>query len=183
MDALGFGLENYDAIGAWRTRDGKFPVDSAGTLPGGKTFRGSSGLKAILKSDSEAFAQCLTEKMLTYALGRGVEPFDRPAIDSIARRLASGDYRFSRLVLEIANSLPSRCEEEREENHHDAPRITQAYLLERIGNGHCAASARRNDSLNFRVESFEVEPARQDGIRLRSERHRHEELDARKAGD
>ena len=54
MDALGFGLENYDAIGAWRTRDGKFPVDSAGTLPGGKTFRGSSGLKAILKSDSEA---------------------------------------------------------------------------------------------------------------------------------
>jgi hypothetical protein len=106
MDALGFGLENYDAIGAWRTRDGKFPVDSAGTLPGGKTFRGSSGLKAILKSDSEAFAQCLTEKMLTYALGRGLEPFDRPAVDSIARRLASGDYRFSRLVLEIVNSLP-----------------------------------------------------------------------------
>ena len=105
MDALGFGLENYDAIGAWRTRDGKFPVDSAGTLPGGKTFRGSSGLKAILKSDSEAFAQCLTEKMLTYALGRGLEPFDRPAVDSIACRLASGDYRFSRLVLEIVRQL------------------------------------------------------------------------------
>jgi hypothetical protein len=106
MDALGFGLENYDAVGAWRTHDGKNPIDSAGTLPGGKTFRGSTGLKAILKSDSEAFAQCLTEKMLTYALGRGLERFDRAAVDSIARRLASGDYRFSRLVLEIVNSLP-----------------------------------------------------------------------------
>jgi Protein of unknown function (DUF1592)/Protein of unknown function (DUF1588)/Protein of unknown function (DUF1587)/Protein of unknown function (DUF1585)/Protein of unknown function (DUF1595)/Ca-dependent carbohydrate-binding module xylan-binding/Planctomycete cytochrome C len=106
MDALGFGLENYNAVGAWRTRDGKSPVDSAGTLPGGKTFRGSSGLKDILKNDREAFAQCLTEKMLTYALGRGLERFDRPAVNSIARRLASADYRFSRLVLEIVNSLP-----------------------------------------------------------------------------
>ena len=106
MDALGFGLENYDAVGAWRTLDGKFPVDASGALPGGKTFRGSVGLKTILRSDRDAFARCLTEKILTYALGRGLEPYDKLAIGSICRRLAGSDYRFSRLVLEIVSSMP-----------------------------------------------------------------------------
>ena len=115
MDPLGFGLENYDAIGGWRTQDGKFPIDSAGTLPGGKSFRTPAELKAILKADRDAFARCLTEKMLTYALGRGLERYDRPAVNLICRRLAASDYRFSRLVLEIVKSMPF------EMRHGEAP--------------------------------------------------------------
>jgi hypothetical protein len=106
MDVLGFGLENYDAIGAWRTRDGKFPVDASGVLPGGKRFRTPSELKAILKADREAFSRCLTEKMLTYALGRGLERYDRPVVDSIVGRLAQRQYRFSALVAEIVAARP-----------------------------------------------------------------------------
>src|SRR5213594_2869902 len=65
MDPLGFGLENYDAVGAWRTLDGKFPIDSTGKLPDGKAFQTPAQLKSILKADRNAFAECLTEKMLT----------------------------------------------------------------------------------------------------------------------
>jgi hypothetical protein len=106
MDPLGFGLENYDAIGAWRTMDGKFPVDASGTLPNGKAFNGPDQLKIILKTDKEAFGECLAEKMLTYALGRGLERYDKPTIHSIGQRLAASNYRFSSLVLEIVNSMP-----------------------------------------------------------------------------
>src|SRR5258708_5040661 len=106
MDPLGFGLENYDAIGRWREFDGKFPVDAAGTLPSGESFKGPVELKQILKGDSSAFAECLTEKLLTYALGRGLERYDKPAVQLISRHTAQADYRFSRLVLEIVNSLP-----------------------------------------------------------------------------
>jgi len=106
MDPLGFGLENYDAIGAWRTRDGKFAIDTSGVLPSGKSFRGSAELKSILRSDREVFTKCLTEKLLTYALGRGLDRTDRPAVQSINRRLADGGFRFSALVEGIAESLP-----------------------------------------------------------------------------
>jgi hypothetical protein len=106
MDPLGFGLENYDAIGQWRAQDGKFNIDSTGTLPGGKSFATPAELKLILKGDRDVFARCLAEKMLTYALGRGLERYDRPAVNLMCRRLAAGDYRFSRLVLEIVRSLP-----------------------------------------------------------------------------
>jgi hypothetical protein len=106
MDPLGFGLENFNAIGAWRTKDGNFPVDSTGTLPDGRKFQGPQELKAIVKADSRAFAECLTEKLLTYALGRGLERYDRPTVRKIATQVAANDYRFSTLVLEIANSLP-----------------------------------------------------------------------------
>ncbi len=106
MDPLGFGLENYDAIGAWRTQDGKFPIDSSGTLPDGRSFQGSQELKAIVKADRDAFAECLTEKLLTYALGRGLERYDKPTVKKIAKRIAADDYRFSSLTLEIVNSLP-----------------------------------------------------------------------------
>jgi hypothetical protein len=106
LDPLGFGLENYDAIGAWRTMDGKFPVDAAGTLPNGKSFQTPAELKTILKGDREAFTQCLTEKMLTYALGRGLERYDKNAVKSIEGGVAAGDYKFSRLILEIVNSMP-----------------------------------------------------------------------------
>ena len=81
MDPLGFAFENYDAIGTFRTKDGKFPIDPSGTLPDGKSFKGPAELKAILKGKKDLFARCLTEKMLTYALGRGLEYYDRPAVD------------------------------------------------------------------------------------------------------
>jgi hypothetical protein len=106
MDPLGFGLENYDAIGAWRTEDGKFPVDSTGTLPDGRTFQTPDQLKVILKADSEYFARALTAKLLTYALGRGLEKSDRRTVRIIADRVARSDYRFSSLVLEIVKSPP-----------------------------------------------------------------------------
>jgi hypothetical protein len=107
MDALGFALENFDAVGAWRTKDGEFDIDPSGVLPGGQEFSGPSELKTILKtSDLESFARCLTEKMLTYALGRGLEYYDRCAVDRIRQALAKNDYKFSTLVLEIIKSDP-----------------------------------------------------------------------------
>jgi uncharacterized protein DUF1592/uncharacterized protein DUF1588/uncharacterized protein DUF1587/uncharacterized protein DUF1585/uncharacterized protein DUF1595 len=106
MDPLGFGLENYDGIGAWRTADGKFPIDASGALPDGRSFHGPDDMKAILKGDREAFAVCITEKMLTYALGRGLERSDRRTVQAIAQRLADRQYRFSALVEEIVKSLP-----------------------------------------------------------------------------
>ena len=108
MDALGFGLENYDAVGAWRTRDSGFPIDASGTLPGGKSFSGPYELRRILANEKEHFARCLTEKMLTYALGRGLELYDKPTIEEIVKRLERDQYRFSRLIVEIANSKPFR---------------------------------------------------------------------------
>ncbi|MGV3721907.1 MAG: DUF1592 domain-containing protein, partial [Actinomycetota bacterium] len=108
MDPLGFALENFNAIGAWRTKDGSFPIDSAGSLPDGRSFSGPSELRDVLKSDRAAFTECLAEKLLTYALGRGLERYDRRTVKAVAARVAANDYRFSSLVLEIANSLPFR---------------------------------------------------------------------------
>lgn len=106
MDPLGFGLENFDAIGAWRSDDGKFPIDASGALPGGRTFSGPKELKVLLKEDKDAFVRGLSEKLLTYALGRGLERFDRPVVASISEALPGQDYRFSALVLDIVKSLP-----------------------------------------------------------------------------
>ena len=106
MDPLGFGLENFDAVGAWRTMDGKFPVDSSGTLPDGRRFSGPVELATILKGDRDAFARAITAKLLTYALGRGLERYDNQTVKRIADRLPRYNYRFSGLVLEIARSLP-----------------------------------------------------------------------------
>jgi hypothetical protein len=104
MDPLGFGLENFDAIGAWRNRDGESPIDASGTLPGGPSFDGPDELRADLKARPEVFARCLTEKLLTYALGRGVERRERRGVDAIVRRLARHDYRFAALVLALVHS-------------------------------------------------------------------------------
>jgi hypothetical protein len=106
MDPLGFGFENFDGVGAWRERDGKFPVDPSGVLPDGRSFQGPRELRAILKTQTAAFVHCLAEKMLTYALGRGLEAYDDAAVDGIGRALAADGYRFSRLVLEIVQSDP-----------------------------------------------------------------------------
>lgn len=106
MDPLGFGLENFDGIGGWRDKDGAFAIDTSGTLPGGKSFQGPAELKAVLKTKSDLFTRCLAEKMLTYALGRGLEWYDKPAVDKIAAELAKDDYRFSTLVVGIVKSDP-----------------------------------------------------------------------------
>jgi len=104
MDPLGFGLENFDAIGAWRTKDGQFPIDASGTLPDGRTFNGPQGLKSILKAQPDAFTECLTRKMLTYALGRGLEPYDDLGVKKIVKSVAADHYRFSSVVLGIVKS-------------------------------------------------------------------------------
>ena len=106
MDPIGFGLENFDAIGQWRTEDGKFPIDASGTLTSGQTFQGPAELVNFLAQQPKAFAGAITEKMLTYALGRGLEPFDRPTVKAITTSLARNDYRFSSLILGIVNSVP-----------------------------------------------------------------------------
>jgi hypothetical protein len=106
MDPLGFGLENYDAIGKWRTRDGNFPVDSSGTLPDGKTFSSPAEMRAILTSQLPQFSRSLTEKMMTYALGRGLKAYDRRTVDNINQALAADGYRFQTLIQQIVESLP-----------------------------------------------------------------------------
>jgi hypothetical protein len=106
MDPLGFGLENYDAVGKWRTLDGKFPVDSSGTLPNGKTFANPAEMRAALVSLLPQFARSLVEKLMIYALGRGIAPYDRRAIDQITARLAGEGYPFQTAIYEIVRSAP-----------------------------------------------------------------------------
>ena len=104
MDPLGFALENYDAIGAWRDTDGKDKVDATGMLPDGKTFAGAPGLKEILRSQEAEFRRCLVEKMTIYALGRGLDYHDRRAVDEIAAQVAKGGDHFSNLITAIVSS-------------------------------------------------------------------------------
>jgi hypothetical protein len=114
LDPLGFGLENYDAVGGWRDQDGGAAVDSSGTLPSGESFRGPEELKKILKAHKHQFTRCLTEKMLTYALGRGLEEYDRCAVDQIVKSLEADRYRFSTLILAIVKSDPFQKRRDRE---------------------------------------------------------------------
>ena len=106
MDPLGFGLENFNAIGSWRTEDGKAPVDAAGTLPDGRTFQSPSELRTLLVADRDPFVQGLTEKLLIYALGRGLERTDRTAVANITESLPVENYKFSKLVMGVVTSLP-----------------------------------------------------------------------------
>ena len=114
MDPLGFALENYDAIGAWRTHDGAFEIDDAAELPDGAKVRGAEELRAHLRAHPQEFAHCIAEKMLIYALGRGLEAGDRAAVNRIVRAMEENDYRFSVLVSEIAASVPFRMRANRE---------------------------------------------------------------------
>src|SRR5262249_28912413 len=108
MDPLGFALENFDALGAWRTYDDSHAIDASGRLPTGREFRGTEGLRAVLRTRRDAFARCLAEKMLTYAIGRGLDRHARRALDRIVARLARDGYRFSALVLAVVESQPFR---------------------------------------------------------------------------
>lgn len=106
MDPIGFSLENYDAVGRWRTEEGGVPIDAAGTLPDGTAFEGVSGLRKALLARPELFVTAASEKLLIYALGRGLEYYDNAAVRKIVRESAANDYRFSSAVLGIVNSQP-----------------------------------------------------------------------------
>ena len=107
MDPLGFALENFDAVGRWRAADAAgAPIDSSGVLPDGTAVTGSAGLRDMLLERREEFVTTVVEKLLTYALGRGVEHYDRPAVRAIVREAAPHDYRWSALILGVARSLP-----------------------------------------------------------------------------
>jgi hypothetical protein len=106
MDPLGFALENYDAIGKWRTQDGKFPIDSSGVLPSGKSFSTPAEMRDVLSQMLPDFSRLLTEKLLTYALGRGIQPYDKPTIRRITNQAAASGYGFQTLVREVTRSLP-----------------------------------------------------------------------------
>ena len=107
MDPLGFALENFDAVGRWRAADAAgAPIDTAGVLPDGTAVAGFAGLRDLLLERREEFVTTVVEKLLTYALGRGVEYYDRPAVRAIVREAAPHDYRWSALILGVARSLP-----------------------------------------------------------------------------
>ena len=107
MDPVGLSLENFDAIGRWRTlTDGFAPIDASGRFPDGAPFVGVSGLKQAILNRSDQFVRTLTEKLLTYALGRAMEYYDEPAVRAIERAAAHDDYRFSSLILGIVKSTP-----------------------------------------------------------------------------
>ncbi len=106
MDPLGLGLENFDAIGAWRAKDGQVAIDASGTLPDGRSFSGPDGLRDVLTMQKDQFAECVVDKMLTYALGRGLERYDRRTVREIAKKASVTNYKFSTVVLEIVKSMP-----------------------------------------------------------------------------
>jgi len=106
IDPIGFSLENFDAVGRWRDEEGGKPVDASGGLPDGSQFTGIDGLEQGLLNRTEIVVGTITEKLLTYALGRGIEYFDAPAIRKIVRGAKDGDFRFSALILGIVKSTP-----------------------------------------------------------------------------
>jgi hypothetical protein len=108
LDPLGFALENYDAVGAWRTRDGQDAVDASGVLPNGDKFKGPADFQPILLKQKKQIVRNLSERMLTYALGRGVEHEDRCTVDEIAANVGKNGHRFSTLVTAIVRSDPFR---------------------------------------------------------------------------
>jgi hypothetical protein len=107
MDPIGFALENFDGVGKWRDKDGGSPIDNSGKLPGGIQFAGPAGLKKLLVSNyRDQYESTVTEKLLTYALGRGVEYYDEPALRSIMRQAAHDNFRMSALITAIVKSTP-----------------------------------------------------------------------------
>ncbi len=113
MDPVGFALENYDAVGRWRTFEGGKPIDVSGGLPDGSEFDGVAGLQRALLSRPKIFTGVLAERLLTYALGRGVEHYDAPAVRKIVRAAQAEDFRFSSLIIGITSSTPFQMRESR----------------------------------------------------------------------
>ena len=108
MDPLGFALDHFDAVGKWREADAGTAVDASGTLPDGSTFQGLDGLRTLLDSRREQFVATVTEKLLAYALGRGLEAYDMPAVRKVVRDASGDGHRWSSIVLGIVDSVPFR---------------------------------------------------------------------------
>lgn len=109
MDPIGFAFENFDAVGAYRTKDGTFEIDASGELPDGSAFNGAAGLRSMLiEKRSEQVTRCLTEKLMIYALGRGLEYYDDPSVTKAVKAVEADNHKFSRLVIEIVKSDPFR---------------------------------------------------------------------------
>jgi hypothetical protein len=106
MDPIGFALENFDAVGRWRDTDEEKAIDPSGTLYNGERIDGPAALDKMLGEHPDVFIGVLTEKLLTYALGRGTGYYDMPAVRAIVHEARAGDYRFSSLVLGIVESTP-----------------------------------------------------------------------------
>jgi hypothetical protein len=107
IDPAGFALENFDAIGRWRTVDESFnPIDASGVLPDGTKFDGVTDLRAALVRKPERFVTTVTEKLLTYALGRGLEFYDMPAVRRIVRESKADGFKFQSIVAGVAKSYP-----------------------------------------------------------------------------
>ena len=107
MDDIGFALENFNAIGEWRDNDSGALIETAGQLVSGEKFTSATELRdVLLKQKRNEFLLCVSDKMLTYALGRGLEYYDRPTVEKIAKNVESGGAKFSALVLEIVKSAP-----------------------------------------------------------------------------
>jgi hypothetical protein len=106
MDAIGFGFENFDAIGRWRQDDNGKPLDTAGSLPGGVAFKGPVELKAVFLSRKEEFARSLSEKMMIFALGRGLIDSDQTIIDSITADVIKDKFRFTAIITKVVTSYP-----------------------------------------------------------------------------
>jgi mono/diheme cytochrome c family protein len=121
MDPLGFALENFDAIGAWRTSEGGVPIDASGTMPGGPTFNGPAELRAFLLSRRGQFVDTVTSGLLTYALGRSLEYYDLPTVRSIVGHAAPSEYRWSSLILGIVKSAPFRMRKARPQTLEPTP--------------------------------------------------------------
>jgi hypothetical protein len=112
MDPIGLSMENFDAVGAWRTRDGDSvtgpgtPIDAQGELLDGTKINGVVTLRQALLRQPEMFVQNVVEKLMIYALGRGLQPFDMPAVRAIVRDTAPQNYRLSSIVMALVNSTP-----------------------------------------------------------------------------
>jgi hypothetical protein len=106
MDPLGFALDNFDATGKWRDAEDGIPIDASASLPDGTKLDGAAGLRALLLSRREQFVSTVTEKLLTYALGRELEYYDMPAVRRITREAAGNDYRWSSIILGVVRSVP-----------------------------------------------------------------------------
>ena len=106
MDPVGFALENFDAVGRWREYEDGTAIDVSGGLPDGSVFKGVGPLEEGLLERPELFVRTLSEKLLTFALGRGVEAHDAPAVRGIVKNARSDEYRFSSIILGIVKSVP-----------------------------------------------------------------------------
>jgi hypothetical protein len=106
LDPLGFSLENFDGVGRYRAEEGGSPIDASGSMTNGTTVTGPAGLKKVILDRKDEFVEVMAGKLLTYALGRGLEYYDQPTLRQIRREMAAKDERFPSLVLGVVNSVP-----------------------------------------------------------------------------